>query len=286
MKERKEELYSYQQKTRQDLTFYAAGKEQCRSGYQYGPTVRNYTVIHFILQGKGRIRIGEQDLEVHRNQAFIIPANVPSVYRADEADPWKYCWICFLGLKSGQWTSLLQDASSNGVVLDVLDSRKYESMIDGVLDQSEQELSSLFLDTACLYQILGCLFKELGIREVQKQTLAARVRSYIELNYADDLRIHEIADYFHVHPNYLIRQFTQTFGISPKHYILNYKLNKAALLLNDSSQPISFISDSLGFQDQTSFSRAFKNHYGCSPLAFRKANREADHQKPGSNENE
>ena len=45
---------------------------------------------------------------------------------------------------------------------------------------------------------------------------------------------------------------------------------KRRLLLYIGKQPLSTIAIKLGFNDQSSFNRAFKRWYGCSPLYYLK----------------
>ena len=51
---------------------------------------------------------------------------------------------------------------------------------------------------------------------------------------------------------------------------MDRKFSNAMDKLSVTDMPVSDISASLGFDDQLSFSKAFKIHSGCSPTDFRK----------------
>ena len=104
-------------------------------------------------------------------------------------------------------------------------------------------------------------------------TIAERIKYYIDLRYAEKFQIQELANDLGIHPNYLSQVFHNSYGISPKQYLMEQKMSKAAHLLTSTETSISSISASLGFEDQLAFSKSFKKHYRCSPSAYRKENK-------------
>lgn len=75
-----------------------------------------------------------------------------------------------------------------------------------------------------------------------------------------------------LHPNYLSKIFRDSFDMTPKQYLMQLKMSKAAYLLSTMDMPISAIAASLGFDDQLTFSKAFKQYYGSSPSEYRRDN--------------
>lgn len=65
--------------------------------------------------------------------------------------------------------------------------------------------------------------------------------------------------------------------------LMNVRIRKARELLSNTSQPVSKIGRSLGFASLVSFSRAFSNQSGESPLQYR--NRVAKDPRKGYPEN-
>ena len=64
MKEYKETSHNLIDKSLSDLAIYSAGYEECSIGYSYGPKIRSYHVVHFVLSGKGVLHINQQCLSV------------------------------------------------------------------------------------------------------------------------------------------------------------------------------------------------------------------------------
>lgn len=63
--------------------------------------------------------------------------------------------------------------------------------------------------------------------------------------------------------------FTQVYGMSPRQYLTQIKLNHAKQLLLDSELTIEAISTELGFASLSHFSRQFRRWTGVSPYQYR-----------------
>jgi AraC-like DNA-binding protein len=67
----------------------------------------------------------------------------------------------------------------------------------------------------------------------------------------------------------LSRLFKNHLKTSPMNYIIERRLEQAALLLNISNMPLKEIADRCGYESASFFSRSFKSKYGMSPIKFR-----------------
>lgn len=67
--------------------------------------------------------------------------------------------------------------------------------------------------------------------------------------------------------------FRATTGQSPKQFRLRKLLDRAVDRLTGTSEPISEIAYSLGYQNVSSFNRLFKRRFGVTPSEFRAADR-------------
>lgn len=64
--------------------------------------------------------------------------------------------------------------------------------------------------------------------------------------------------------------FRRMMGLSFSHFDLRYRLSQAAAQLLDTSSPIGAIASEWGFSGVDHLSRLFKQHYGLSPMAYRR----------------
>lgn len=64
--------------------------------------------------------------------------------------------------------------------------------------------------------------------------------------------------------------FVRRWGVGPGEYRIRCRMEQAWFLLQDPGIRIREIADRLGYKDSFAFSRQFKQHFGCSPLHYRK----------------
>ncbi len=63
-------------------------------------------------------------------------------------------------------------------------------------------------------------------------------------------------------------KFKKTVGVSPMEYLTRWRMLRASDRLVSSSDPISVIALSLGYESESAFSTAFKRVMGCSPRQY------------------
>ena len=66
-----------------------------------------------------------------------------------------------------------------------------------------------------------------------------------------------------------LRAFRQAIGLSPQHYAMELRMEKARCRLGTGSLPIAAIAAECGFSDRYAFSKAFRNYAGISPARYR-----------------
>ena len=100
-------------------------------------------------------------------------------------------------------------------------------------------------------------------RRVQK------VRSFIDQNYRDEIRLPQVAEIAGMSPSAFSRFFKLHTGRNLSDYVIDLRLGYASRLLVDSTQSIAEIGYSCGFNNLSNFNRIFKKRKGCSPTEFR-----------------
>lgn len=98
----------------------------------------------------------------------------------------------------------------------------------------------------------------------------SKVKTYLDCNLHENITVEQLADMINLSKYYLIRSFKNTFGVSPIKYHLMARIEKAKEYIFFTNMTITEIAEALGFQSIHSFSRAFKNIEGVSPLIYRK----------------
>lgn len=95
------------------------------------------------------------------------------------------------------------------------------------------------------------------------------ILSYINENYTLPLKLEGLAHQFGVSVSFLSHEFVKCTGRSVYDYILHRRVMQAKALIN-SACPLNEVAYRCGFNDYSSFLRAFSKMAGMSPSAYRK----------------
>lgn len=95
------------------------------------------------------------------------------------------------------------------------------------------------------------------------------VIEYIKENLDRNLSLIQLAELVQMSPNYFVRLFKQSTGVTPYQYVLNCRINKAKELLKDHKLTLAEISQQLGFYDQSRFTNTFRKRMGITPKRYR-----------------
>lgn len=133
-------------------------------------------------------------------------------------------------------------------------------------DDCQERIRSIAVQVVSLLACAAADNRDVGIRSAPGALQKAV--AYIEKNYRSSLSIREVAENCYVSNSTLSRLFTQNLGISFYQYVTQKRLSAAEEMMKTgiSLKEAAFQS---GFSDYPSFYRAFRGHYGISPLEYR-----------------
>ena len=96
-----------------------------------------------------------------------------------------------------------------------------------------------------------------------------RARDLADRRYAEPIGVDELAAAAGLSRAHFSREFTRTFGESPKAYLMTRRLERAAALLRNTDRPVSEVCLDVGLLGLGSFTTSFKRHFGKTPTAYR-----------------
>lgn len=99
---------------------------------------------------------------------------------------------------------------------------------------------------------------------------ARQILRYVDQNYAQRLRLEDVAQYMGMNRTYLSTFFKEQIGVNFFDYLTRKRLAQAGQLLNNSKDSVLSIALSSGFSDVKSFNAAFRKFYGLSPDRYRR----------------
>ncbi|MEK5254701.1 response regulator transcription factor [Paenibacillus sp. FSL F4-0125] len=97
-----------------------------------------------------------------------------------------------------------------------------------------------------------------------------KLLEYIQNHFADPITLTGVARQFHFNASYLSSYFTAHNGEGFSEYLNKVRVEKAMELLETTEKSISDISASVGYSDQSYFTKVFKKQTGISPSRYRR----------------
>ncbi|MBR4670116.1 MAG: AraC family transcriptional regulator [Butyrivibrio sp.] len=253
-----------------DFYMYEVGRNKCEPLYSYEHFVRNRIILHFIIKGKGILRINDWQYDIHEHQIFLIPDNTRSFYQADKDDPWEYIWIHIGGPKIPQILKAAGLTADNPVYTPLDHSKQIEDLAMDILKHYKRQ----YYCVGNLYKICDYMIENSSARKEKEKNntllYVKNVINYIQLKYSEPIKIDKIAISLGLNRSYLTRLFKEATGYSLQEYLLTYRMKMAVKFLEDPTMNINEISMRVGYTDTFTFSKAFKRHFGSSPTEYRK----------------
>lgn len=108
-----------------------------------------------------------------------------------------------------------------------------------------------------------------GTRLAPKQIRA--VQAYVETHLHEQMSLADLATTAGLSSFHFLRSFKASLGETPARYVMDRRMERARYLLKVGKLPIAEIGMSVGFEDVSHFSRAFRRTMGMTPSAFRRA---------------
>jgi len=96
-----------------------------------------------------------------------------------------------------------------------------------------------------------------------------RVREYVEVHLGESIDLSKLAGAAGLSVHHFARQFKQSNGVTPHHYLTQKRVERAQEMLAQTDLSLSEIAYAAGFSDQSHLARHFRHMLGTTPREFR-----------------
>ncbi|KMY51454.1 helix-turn-helix domain-containing protein [Peribacillus loiseleuriae] len=207
----------------------------------------NFGQFLFPLQGSLDLQTKWQKINLNSDYCFYLPPECNHMYRSTDRNEF-----------------LILDIPNHYL------PSKTESMYMK-LDKQWSSIRFLLLEEARDQENITAALSDLTRYVAQKLRVSTSPSiDFIHNHYKESIRVETLAEIEHYHPVYYSSWFKQKTGKSPKAYITELRLNDAKRLLKTTSWSMSSISEEIGFENSSSFTRWFVKCEGKPPQKFRK----------------
>ena len=246
-----------------------SGWEATDPMHSFGPNIRDFYLLHYIVKGKGKFCINKQTHNLSAGDGFIIPPGVVTYYEADKDDPWEYYWVGWDGENA---QSVLDDINFTipQIVFHCPDTenliRDYKTLFTAY-----EEKYNPYKILSCFYSLISNIVtSDFYVKKEKYNSYLSSALLFIRINYSENITVKDIAKNIFLSVTHLNRLFRTHLNVSVKKYLNDYRLEKAIELMGSSNMNITEIALACGFGDSAYFSKSFRKKTGEPPYKFRK----------------
>jgi AraC-like DNA-binding protein len=243
--------------------------------------------FHLFTEGRGCVMIGDSCYEVDKRKLILIrPGVIHSFHYRPETPLQSYNIYCDFWSRpepSAPHLAFAPDRFDPGLLTKTEECRELDML---------PTLSSL-ASLPYLQELLNQVVQATQARHYATQLAGSLMYAFILRWFnsvcqppAADKRIRKIVEQIETHPerspaveewcrlcalekSHFFKLFRKHTGMTPKQYLLQVKMRKAAALLRDSNETMTAVAEQLGYASVHYFSRQFAGYYGVSPSQFR-----------------
>ncbi|HHV97924.1 MAG TPA: AraC family transcriptional regulator [Clostridiaceae bacterium] len=113
-----------------------------------------------------------------------------------------------------------------------------------------------------------CVFVLKGVKHVD---VIYRAVEYVRRNYMKKITLEEVASHVFLSPSYFSKIFKEEMKENFNNYLNRVRIEMSKKLLLDSNMSLIDISNNVGYEDQSYFSKVFKKLVGISPGKYRES---------------
>ena len=125
-----------------------------------------------------------------------------------------------------------------------------------------------FESVSLLYRIFAEMQKDTSVPKSHKSKIAPAMEIIHSEFLTRDFSIGELAAMCGMGECYFQKLFKKIYGVSPKRYVIQLKINHACDLLRLERYTVTQIAELCNFSDIYFFSRQFKEYMGITPTEF------------------
>ena len=124
-----------------------------------------------------------------------------------------------------------------------------------------------------LTALLGEILESLSLTESERcdSTSLQKILLFCTENYNQDINIDTVAKNVHVSKSYVTHVFTKKLGYSFRKFLNDLRIDNAKKLLVETNMSVTDIMFECGYQNQSTFNKAFIERCGMVPLMYRKS---------------
>lgn len=224
-------------------------------------------LIMYVVKGSLSLVTSSGDYTVSENEIAVVDTRNYHIYAANGYT--EMYWIGFDGLTSEYMVNEI--CRYGNVFVPITSSHTLEPMREITQAFQRQKPLDEEMVSAYIHLILADILQRARMKINQKDAMIQKTVQYIQMHYAEQITLEELAEIACLNPSYYSTKFKKVMGVSPKEYIINTRMRAAKILLQDTNLTVQQVAASTGFQYDAYFTNFFRRKMGLTPGEWRKS---------------
>lgn len=249
------------------------------SGDAAKPHISNPVII-VVVQGKKKVRIGNEEIPYGENSCFIAGVNMPVSSCVMEASENKPYLSMSLDLDKSLIASLAAKvpitkehgaSAASGAVVQPISTELLDAfmrLLELVDNPDPANILSNLVLQEIHYRLLaspfGSQLRSLNTLGSQSNQIAQAI-NWLQENFKESLRVEDLAVRLHMAPSTFHKHFKEITTLSPLQYQKQLRLSEAQRLMLAGTSDVTQAAFAVGYESATQFNREYKRLFGESP---------------------
>ena len=255
---------------RLSLTVESYGEFLARSAYDTRRSGFRQFLLLYTLRGQGELVYQRKRFRLLPQSVMLIDCNLLQHYRT-VGELWHFRYVHFTGNAADYFYQTL--TQPDRYAFPVRDPAPFVLALNSLFSCGD---AALPYQTACACNALSSALLHLLAERQTEPDLASRahrldpVLHFLETHYRDPLSLDDLARSALLSKFYFVRAFKEYTGLTPHAYLTAFRISRAQVLLQDPDLSVENVADLVGYENASSFIRAFRAATGYSPGQYRK----------------
>lgn len=228
-------------------------------------------LIGYTYSGKGSLNYGGKEYSLSKGDGFYINCMDYHYYLA-QSDIWDIA-ILHLGGPLMYYNHKQYMQYQSATFHDSLSGDTQEYLEQLLRLYSQPIPNKDWQVSTCLDSLLNHLLRLQATNVSQSSSLPENLQyliKYMDSNFNQPLSLDFLSTFAGLSKSYLSHEFKKYTGFSPNDYLISLRINRAKLLLKNTTLPAIKIAHEVGIHDPNNFINLFKKKSGMTPIEYRK----------------
>lgn len=273
-----------------ELNMYYCGQRVHTENHSYGPGIRDHFLLVYIQEGEALLQSKGKIHELRPEHVLFMFPGEKIYYKVKENFKWSILWIGVYGKLVYDFIAPLKITPANPVFPCPSPEKTCKVLEDILVTVDDNSFSGKLQCLSLVYSFFATLAENckmpiaLGhtksallpqadaneITYLSNNLLIREAENFIRFHYDSNITVADVAESVNLEMCYFSKLFKRETGMSPKQMIIEYRMNKAIMLLQNTNLTVTEVAGCVGIEDPQYFTRLFKKYTGKSPTALRK----------------